>query len=307
MILCCGEALIDCLPRMLEDKTEVFQPVNGGSVYNTAIALGRLGVDVGLFAGISTDFFGDSLREGLKASQVSPDYLRLKDLHTTLALVKLSDGHARYSFIDEGSAGRMLSKGDLPKLPTSVTALHFGSISLIPEPCGTTYETLLTRSAKTKVICLDPNIRPTVIKDRRRHLARLHRLMAMADIVKISDEDVKWMTGSDDLLKAAKSFLRKGAKIVAITKGGEGCLIATKRFSFGLDAPQVKIADTVGAGDTFTAGFLADLQRAGHLNKKALANASELELRSAAEFAMKAAAITVSRPGADPPWALEVA
>lgn len=306
MILCCGEALIDCLPRQLADGTEVFQPVNGGSVYNTAIALGRLGVEVGLFAGISTDFFGDSLREGLKASEVSPDYLRLKDMHTTLALVKLSDGHARYSFIDEGSAGRMLTKGDLPKLPKSVTALHFGSISLIPEPCGATYETLLKRSAKTKVICLDPNIRPTVIKDRRKHLARLYRLMALADIVKISDEDVKWMTGSDDLAKAAKSFLRKGAKIVAITKGGEGCMVSTKRFAFALDAPKVKVADTVGAGDTFTAGFLSSLLKAGHLNKKALAHASEAELRSAAEFAMKAAAVTVSRPGADPPWALEV-
>ena len=306
MILCCGEALIDCLPQKLADGTDVFQPVNGGSVYNTAIALGRLGVDVGLFAGISTDFFGDSLRDGLKASQVSPDYLRLKDMHTTLALVKLDHGHARYSFIDEGSAGRMLTKADLPKLPKEVTALHFGSISLIPEPCGTTYETLLTRSAKTKVICLDPNIRPTVIKDRRKHLARLYRLMALADIVKISDEDVMWMTGSNDLLKAAKAFLRKGAKIVAITKGGEGCIIVTKRFSFTLEAPHVKVADTVGAGDTFTAGFLADLLRAGHLNKTALAQASEAELRSAAEFAMRAAAVTVSRPGADPPWALEV-
>ena len=306
MILCCGEALIDFLPRQLADGTDVFQPVNGGSVYNTAIALGRLGVEVALFAGISTDFFGDSLRDGLKASQVSPDYLRLKDLHTTLALVKLSQGHARYSFIDEGSAGRMLTKGDLPRLPASVTALHFGSISLIPEPCGTTYETLLKRSAKTKVICLDPNIRPTVIKDRRKHMARLYRLMALADIVKISDEDVKWMTGSDDLAKAAKLFLRKGAKVIAITKGGEGCLVSTKRFSFELSAPQVKVADTVGAGDTFTAGFLADLARGGHLNKKALLHATEPELRSAAQFAMKAAAITVSRPGADPPWALEV-
>ena len=306
MILCCGEALIDCLPRKLADGTDVFQPVNGGSIYNTAIALGRLGQKVGLLAGISTDFFGDSLREGLKASEVSPDYLRLKDLHTTLALVKLENGHARYSFIDEGSAGRMLTKGDLPKLPKSITALHFGSISLIPEPCGTSYETLLKRSAKTKVICLDPNIRPSVIKDRRRHLARLHRLIALADIVKISDEDVKWMTGSDDLAKAAKSFLRKGAKIVAITKGGEGCLISTKRFSFELAAPQVKVADTVGAGDTFTAGFLAQLRRDGHLDKKALAKTVEAELRAAAAFAMKAAAVTVSRPGADPPWASEV-
>ena len=306
MILCCGEALIDCLPRKGVDGADVFQPVNGGSFYNTAIALGRLGLDVGLFAGISTDFFGDSLREGLKASHVSLKYLRMKDLHTTLAMVKLTDGHARYSFIDDASAGRNLVKADLPKLPKSVTALHFGSLSLSSEPCGSTYEMLMKRNAKTRVICLDPNIRPTVIKDKRKLLARLARFNAMADILKISDEDVKWMTGWDDLAKAAKSFLRKGAKVVAITRGGEGCHIATKRFAFDLQAPKVTVADTVGAGDTFTAGFLAALSQADLLNKKALSAIGEIELRVAAEFAMKAAAVTVSRVGADPPWAHEL-
>jgi fructokinase len=307
MILCCGEALIDCLPRKGVDGADVFQPVNGGSVYNTAIALGRLGHDVGLFAGISTDFFGDSLREGLKASHVSHKYLRSKDLHTTLALVKLTDGHAKYSFIDDASAGRMLTKADLPKLAASISALHFGSISLIPEPCGTTYESLMKRNAKSKVISLDPNIRPTLIKEKKKHIARLHRLIAMADIVKISDEDVKWMTGSDDLGKAAKSFLRKGAKLVAITQGGEGCWVFTKRFSFKADAPKVKVADTVGAGDTFTAGILFYLSTHGLLNKKALAAISEAEMQSAVTYAMRAAAVTVSRVGADPPWANEMA
>jgi fructokinase len=306
MILCCGEALIDCLPRKGVDGADVFQPVNGGSVYNTAIALGRLGHDVGLFAGLSTDFFGDSLREGLKASHVSHKYLRTKDLHTTLALVKLTEGHARYSFIDDASAGRMLVKADLPKLPASVSALHFGSISLIPEPCGSTYETLMKRNAKSKVICLDPNIRPTLIKEKRKHIARLHRLIAMADIVKISDEDVKWMTASDDLAKAAKAFLRKGAKLVAITMGGEGCMVFTKRFSFSVDAPKVKVADTVGAGDTFTAGTLFYLSTHGLLTKKAIAAISEDQIRSAVTYAMRAAAVTVSRVGADPPWAGEM-
>ena len=306
MILCCGEALIDCLPRKCVDGADVFQPVNGGSVYNTAIALGRLGHDVGLFAGMSTDFFGDNLREGLKASHVSHQYLRTKALHTTLALVKLDDGHARYSFIDDASAGRMLGKADLPKLPSSVTALHFGSISLIPEPCGSTYETLMKRNAKSKVICLDPNIRPTLIKDKKKHIARLHRLIAMADIVKISDEDVKWMTGADDLAKAAKGFLRKGAKLVAITRGGNGCAVFSKAFSFTADAPKVKVADTVGAGDTFTAGMLFYLSTHKLLNKKAIAALSEDQIRSAVTYAMRAAAITVSRPGADPPWAFEM-
>ena len=306
MILCCGEALIDCLPRKLPNGADVFQPVNGGSVYNTAIALGRLGHNVGLLAGMSTDFFGDSLREGLKASHVSPKYLRLKNLHTTLAMVKLVDGQARYSFIDDASAGRMLEKTDLPKLQRTVTALHFGSISLIPEPCGSTYETLMKREAKARVISLDPNIRPTLIKDKAKHLKRLNRLIALADIIKISDEDVKWMTGSTKLENAARSWLKKGAKIVVITKGGDGCLIFTKRFGFEALAPKVTVADTVGAGDTFTAGFLYYLSTHKLLNKKSLAAIEGDDLKAAAFYAMKAAAVTVSRPGADPPWQQEM-
>ncbi len=307
MILCCGEALMDCLPRKGADGADVFQPVNGGSVYNTTIALGRLGDEVGLFAGISRDFFGDSLREGLKASHVSDKYLRLKDQHTTLAMVKLENGQARYSFIDDASAGRMLVRKDLPTLPKGITALHFGSISLIPEPCGSTYETLLKRAAKTRVISLDPNIRPTLIHNKPKHLKRLGRLMALADIVKISDEDVHWMTGGHDFAKAAKAWLKKGAKIVAITRGGAGCMVFTTRFSFETASPPVTVADTVGAGDTFTAGLLHYLNSTGLLHKKALAAIDEEALKAAAAYAMRAAAITVSRPGADPPWAHEMA
>ena len=306
MILCCGEALIDMLPRKGADGADVYQPFNGGSVYNTAIALGRLGTPTGFFAGISEDFFGDGLLDGLVSAGVSTKYIRRKDLHTTLALVKLADGHARYSFIDEGSAGRMLEKRDLPKLSKALTALHFGSISLIPEPSGGTYETLLKKASKTCVISLDPNIRPTVIKDKKKHLARLKRLMARADLIKISDEDVKWMTGKQEFAKAAKVWLRNGAKIVAITRGGEGVEVFTRQHSLSLSAPKVKIADTVGAGDTFTAGFLTYLNRNALLTKKAMASIAATQLMHAAEFAMKAAAVTVSRQGADPPWAHEI-
>jgi len=156
MIVCCGEALIDCLPRKLADGEDAFQPVNGGSVYNTAIALGRLGHKVGLFAGMSSDFFGDNLRAGLKASLVSSQFLRTKPLHTTLAMVKLVDGHALYSFIDDASAGRMLVKADLPKLSRTVSTLHFGSISLIAEPCGSTYEALMKRAGLCHIYLVAP-------------------------------------------------------------------------------------------------------------------------------------------------------
>ncbi len=306
MILCCGEALIDFLPRQMADGQNCYLPVSGGSVYNTAIALGRLGTKVGLLAGVSEDFFGDQLIDGMKASKVDTKYCRRKDNHTTLAFVKLVDGHARYSFVDDNSAGRNLMKSDLPKLAASVSALHFGSISLIPEPCGGTYEALLKHEAKRRVISIDPNIRASLIKDKKKHLARLNRLIALADIVKISDEDTLWMTGKKDFAPAARAWLKAGAKIVAITKGGEGVEVFTRGFGFAADAPEVKVADTVGAGDTFTAGLLHYLSDIKKLNKAALAAIDETSLQEAATYAMRAAAVTVSRPGADPPWSHEM-
>ena len=307
MIVCCGEALIDFLPRKSADGASVYQPFCGGSVYNTAIALGRLGIKTGFFNGISTDFFGDMLREGLKASKVDISHAKVWDKPSTLAFVKLTDGHARYSFFDDNSAGRMLTKKDWPKLAAKVQALHFGSISLIPEPGGSTLEALMKREAKTRVVSLDPNIRPGQIKDRRAHLARLMRMIAMADIVKISDEDVAWMTGKSEFAKTAKKWLKSGARIVVVTRGGDGVEAYTSNFALHQPAVSVKVADTVGAGDTFTAGLLAALSKAKLLTKKKLASISQADLEAALSFAARAAAVTVSRPGADPPWAHELA
>lgn len=307
MIVCCGEALIDFLPRKLADGAAAYQPLNGGSIFNTAIALGRLGIPAGFFSGLSTDFFGDSLKEGLKASNVDLAYVQFSDRPTTLAFVKLENGHARYSFFDENSAGRMLTRKDAPKLAPRVSALHFGSFCLATEPCASTYEALMKREAGKRVICLDPNIRPTLIKHRRAHLARLNRLIAMCDILKISDEDVAWMTGKSDLATAARKWLKAGAKIVAITKGGYGVEAFTPGFSLNLPAKPVQVADTVGAGDTFTAGLLAALTTAKLLTKPSLAGIARSQLEAALDYAARAAAITVSRPGADPPWASELA
>ena len=306
MIVCCGEALIDFLPRQTASGEAAYVPMNGGSIFNTAIGLGRQDIATGFFTGLSTDFFGDMLRAGLAASQVDLRYVKQWDKPSTLAFVKLDNGQARYSFFDDNSASRMLTRKDLPKFPAAVTALHFGSISLIPEPGGSTLEALVMREAKKRVICLDPNIRASLIKDKRKHLARLNRLIAKADILKISDEDVNWMTGKTNLAAAAKKWLKAGAKIVAITKGGEGFQAYTRRFSITQPAVPVKVADTVGAGDTFTAGLLTALSRGGKLNKASLAAINEADLGAALDFAARAAAITCSRPGADPPWASEM-
>ncbi len=307
MIVCCGEALIDFLPRKTADGQSAYQPFNGGSVYNTAIALGRLGVPTGLFTGLSTDFFGDMLREGLTASKVSLRYAKQWDKPSTLAFVKLVDGHARYSFFDDNSATRMLTPRDLPAFDGRVKALHFGSISLIPEPCGAALERLLKREAKSRVISFDPNIRASMIGNRSTHLARLYRMIAMADVVKASDEDVAWMTGKDDARAAARDWLKRGAKLVVITRGAKGVEAFTGSCAVSRPAEKVKVADTVGAGDTFTASLLTALRKAKLLDKTKLAAISEAKLAEALAFAARAAAITCSRPGADPPWASELA
>lgn len=306
MIVCCGEALIDMLPRRTEQGELAYLPMNGGSIFNTAIALGRLGIPTGYFSGLSTDFFGESLQQGLKDSHVDLVYTKIQDKPSMLAFVKLENGHARYSFFDENSANRMLTLKDLPKLKPDVTALHFGSIALINEPGASTHAALMKRESKKRVICLDPNIRPTVIKSKPPYLKRLNQLIPLVDILKISDEDVRWMTGHADFASAAKKWLKAGAKIVVITKGGEGVEAFTKSYSLQRPSVPVQVVDTVGAGDTFTAGLLCSLERAGLLTKAGLASIEQSALTSCLDFAARAAAITCSRAGANPPWSHEL-
>jgi fructokinase len=305
-ILCCGEALIDFLPRETKAGDLAFQPFSGGSILNTAIALGRLGVPTGFFGGLSSDFFGDQLRQTLKASHVDYALSPVSDRYTIAAFVKLEDGQARYSFIDEGSACRMLSREQLPELGPEVAALHLGSISIVPEPSGDTLEHLCAREHAERVISFDPNIRAGLIKDRAGHIARIERFAGMADIVKMSDEDLAWLGGAGDAKGFAEAWLAKGAKTVIVTRGGKGAVAFSRAGAVEVGAVPCRVADTVGAGDTFTAGILAGLHRRGLLSKAAVAALSIEDLVAAIELAARAAAVTVSRPGADPPWSHEL-
>ncbi|OCP38006.1 carbohydrate kinase family protein [Ensifer sp. LC163] len=306
MIVCCGEALIDMLPRDTTARESAFAPYAGGAIFNTAIALGRLGIPTGFFTGLSDDMFGDILRETLKAANVDFGPCATLSLHTTLAFVKLVNGHATYAFFDENTAGRMITRDHLPALGDFCEALHFGAISLIPEPCGSTYEALMTREHEKRVISFDPNIRPGFIKDREAHLARMNRMAAMSDIIKFSDEDLDWfgMTGSHDDLAA--EWLKRGPKLVLITKGADGAVGYTTRHKVEVAGERVTVVDTVGAGDTFDAGVLASLKLSGLLTKDAVANLSESAVRDALALGAKAAAVTVSRAGANPPWKHEI-
>lgn len=300
-ILCCGEALIDMLPMK-----DGFRPVTGGGSFNTAIALGRLGVPVGLFSGISSDFFGDILRDGLLQSGVEAQFATLSERPTTLAFVQLLAGQARYSFHDENTAGRMLSIADLPALPSRLQALVFGGISLATEPCASTYEALMVREAASKLIMVDPNIRPDLIGDEPAYRARIERMLGLADIVKLSDEDLHWLRGGGDQDDLARGFIANGAKLVLITEGAKGACAYTTQGKLFAATKQMTVVDTVGAGDTFIAGFLAILHQHGLLSKQTIGTLPEAVLKAALVCANATAAITVSRAGANPPWAKEI-
>lgn len=302
MILCCGESLIDMLPRESAAGEAAFAPYVGGAVFNTAIALGRLGAPVGFVSGISTDLFGQMLIEALAAAAVDATSAVRSGRPTTLAFVTLVDGHARYAFYDEGTAGRMLSETDLPALPDDVDACFFGGISLMVEPCAAAYEALAARAhAAGKVVMLDPNIRPGFIHDPEGYRGRLDRMLAMADLVKISDEDLAWITGQTGAAGVAM-LQAKGARVVFLTEGAAGATAFGGGDPVQRPARQVPVADTVGAGDTFNAGVLAALHEAGCLSRAALATVSDAVLAAALDLGIAAAAVTVARPGANPPW-----
>lgn len=307
MILCCGEALIDMLPRESKEGEPAFAPYAGGAVFNSAVALGRLGAPVEFFSGLSSDLFGQQIREVLAASKAGSRYAPISSRPTTLAFVRLTDGHATYTFYDENTAGRLLSEADLPELGVEVDAMLFGAISLIPEPSGSAYEALMKREHRDRVMMLDPNIRPGFIPDKGKHLARMHRMIGMADIVKLSDDDLAWFGETGSPADTAARWLALGPRLVIVTGGAKGATGYTRDHQITVASQSVKVVDTVGAGDTFNAGVLASLHEQGLLTKDAVAALSPDAIRAALTLGAKAAAITVSRAGANPPWRHEIA
>lgn len=300
MILCCGEALIDMLP----DGSGGFRPHVGGAVCNTAIALGRLGVPSGFLWGLSRDAMGERLRAALEAAGVDHSACVSSDRPTTLALVETVEGQARYAFYDEGSAGRMLSTADLP--PVSAAALFLGGIALAAEPCGSAIEALAQREAGRRLLMIDPNIRPGFVTDEAAYRVRLGRMLVWADIVKLSTEDLDWLAPGNGAAVVA-DLLAQGVTLVCITAGAAGVHAFGAWGDLQLPAAPARVVDTVGAGDTFNAGLLAGLWQAGVRDRAALRALAPDVLRGALALGVAAAAITVSRPGADPPWRHELA
>lgn len=307
MILCCGEALIDMLPRTTTQGEPAFAPYVGGAVFNTAIALGRLGAPAGFFSGLSSDLFGGQLRDALGASKVSSTYAHTSPKPTTLAFVRLTNGQATYTFYDENTAGRMLTIDDLPALGSEIEAMLFGAISLISEPAGGAYEEFMRREHANRVMMLDPNIRPNFIPDKAKHLKRIRAMMAMADIVKLSDEDLNWFGEAGSHEDVIRNWLDRGPKLIVVTHGSEGAVGYSKDHAVTVMPEKVEVVDTVGAGDTFNAGILAALHEQGLLTKSAIGTLTQDAIRKALVLGAKAAAVTVSRAGANPPWRHEIA
>lgn len=300
MILCAGEALIDMLPRETQDGAPAFAPHVGGAVLNTAVALSRLGAQVGFFSGISTDLFGAQISARLEADGVDVSHAARSDRPTTLAFVTLTDGQARYAFYDENTAGRMLSEADLPR-DVPATACFFGGISLAVEPCADAYAALSERLAPDMPMMIDPNIRPDFIRDADRYRARIDAMIARADIVKVSDEDLEWLGMGETLEARAWDLLSRGPAMVCLTRGAEGAMAITADRTVTVSARRTTVVDTVGAGDTFNAGILAALSEAGCLTKPALRDLDGDTIRDALTLGVRAAAVTVGRAGANPP------
>jgi fructokinase len=304
MILCCGEALIDMIPAPTLAGPEGFVPHVGGAIFNTAIALGRLGIPTGMLTGLSTDMFGIQLAAALKASHVDTSRAVVSNRPTTLAFVQLNDGQATYNFVDEG----MLTPVDMPTLTTDVSALYLGGISLACEPSADAYIALLKAEGAHRPVMIDPNIRPGLVDNIPAYRSRLKGAIGLADLVKVSDEDLEWLVpGPSSLKSKATALLELGPDAVILTRGAEG---ATGYLKSGAEvqipAVRAKVIDTVGAGDTFNAGILAHLFDAGKLIKMTVSGITPETLQSAIEYGAKVAAITVTRAGANPPWRSEV-
>ncbi len=308
VLVCCGEALIDMIPAPTVSGCDGYVPHSGGAVFNTAVALGRLGVPTGMLTGLSTDLFGRQLIAALHANHVDTSLLVTCERPTTLAFVHLEDGDATYTFFDENSAGRMLAPADMPTLPDDVGTLYFSGISLACEPCAEAYAALLEREAASRVVMLDPNVRPGFIGDAGRYRDRLDRMIALADIVKVSEEDLDWIHPCPRPRSEKLDILRRAGPSVVILTRGAGAATALLRSGVRVQAPvdAVDAVDTIGAGDTFNAGVLARLAELGLLTKDALDGIGPDRICEAMRFGARAAAVTVSRSGANPPWRHEI-
>jgi len=307
MYLVCGEALFDFFSE--DDASGLASKVNfkaiaGGSPFNVAVGLRRLGVDAALLAGLSTDYLGRRLRQVLQEEGVRADYLVDFAAPTTLAMVALgANGSPQYSFRGEGCADRQLRLEHLPDLGAEVRGLHIGSYSLVVQPIADTLLALVQRESGQRLISLDPNVRLNPEPDIERWRSRVATLVELADLIKVSDEDLRLLYPQQDPAQVIDGWLQHRCQLVFLTRGGDGATVFSRRHgTWSVPAAAVKIADTVGAGDTFQAALITWLTEQGLDSIEGVRSLEREHIDGMLKFAVQAAALTCSKTGPDLPY-----
>ncbi|MDX3806385.1 carbohydrate kinase family protein [Bosea thiooxidans] len=307
-ILVCGEAIVDLFVSV-DDGTMQAQPVLGGSPYNVAIGLARLGVTTSFFGGLSSDVFGAAIRSRLIAEGISVAHAVETDRLTTISVVGTdTNGHPAYAFHGEGKADRSIGVADLPReLDKDIRAMVMGSYTLAVEPVASAHLALARREMGKRLISIDPNLRPTVTPDIADWRQRFAAFLPCADIIKASDEDIGIAFPGLPHREVTANWFAAGAKLCIITRGAEGAVAWRPGRDPIVEAGRpVETVDTVGAGDSFHAALLARLDRYGLLSREGVAALDDAHLADVLDFAVTTAAITCSRRGADPPRLAEM-
>lgn len=307
MITVIGEALIDLVPGA---EPGSFVAAGGGSPYNVAIGLARLGQETALMARLADNAFGRILRQRARAERVRLDAAPFASEPTTLAVVSLDvQARASYDFYRDGTADWQWTDEEIDRVPESTTVLHFGSLASWTPPGDERILALANRmrGRGNVLVSYDPNVRPRLLHDQGRAQSLVERGVRLAHLAKASEEDVAWLYPDRTVAEVARRWLRLGAAVVVITDGANGVDAFTEAApAIHRPSRQVTVADTVGAGDAFTSGLLWSLTRRGLANPARLARCSAADLAAALDDAILVAAITCERAGADPPTRTEV-
>ncbi|VVM40641.1 carbohydrate kinase family protein [Pseudomonas fluorescens] len=307
MYLVCGEALFDFFSENDADglaSNVNFKAVAGGSPFNVAVGLRRLGVDAALLAGLSTDYLGRRLLQVLQDEGVREDFLLDFAAPTTLAMVAVgANGSPQYSFRGEGCADRQLQPDHLPTLGPEVRGLHVGSFSLVVQPIADTLLALVRRESGKRLISLDPNVRLNPQPDIELWRERIETLSALADLIKVSDEDLHLLYPGRDPAQVIEGWLQHRCQLVFLTRGGEGASVFSRAHgSWSTPACAVTIVDTVGAGDTFQAALIAWLTEQQLDSVEGVKQLGREQIDRMLKFAVQAAALTCAKTGPDLPY-----
>lgn len=308
MFLVCGEALYDVFTgKTAPGGGLAFDARPGGSPFNVAIGLARLGTPVGFFGGLSRDMLGARLIEQLKAEGVDTAFVVRSDRPTTLSLVgRTADGTPAYTFYGSDTADRCLTPNDLPYLPAAIQGLHFGSYSLVAEPAADALRDLAEREAGIRLVSLDPNVRPTVEPDMRVWRRRIAAITTTAHVIKVSVEDIAHLWPGAQPEEIARNWVAEGVALVIVTLGARGSIAYTAGQVVPAAAAPARVIDTVGAGDAFQAALLNGLLSLGLTSKGQIASMRGGQLSALLDYANRAAALTCGRRGANLPHANEL-